>query len=130
MGLEGGRPYPLLRRRSNRTSRRSPWCDSYEEPCPNVRVVAKVDKRYRAYCPPMPAVPASPEHSSRCALAPLELAHEAMGARLHLDYAGPVEGKMILILIDAHSKWIEAVHTSSATSGAVIVDTICTVWDS
>ena len=27
-------------------------------------------------------------------------------ACLHLDYAGSVDGKMILILIDAHSKWI------------------------
>ena len=41
-------------------------------------------------------------------------------ARLHLDYAGPVQGKMILVLIDAHSKWIEAVCTPSATSSAVI----------
>ena len=41
-------------------------------------------------------------------------------ARLHLDYAGPVQGKMILILIDAHSKWIEAICTPSATSSAVI----------
>ena len=41
-------------------------------------------------------------------------------ARLHLDYAGPVQGKMILILIDAHSKWIEAICTLNATSTAVI----------
>ena len=41
-------------------------------------------------------------------------------ARLHLDYAGPVEGKMILIIIDAHSKWIEAICTSNTTSNAVI----------
>ena len=41
-------------------------------------------------------------------------------ARLHLDYAGPVEGKMVLVMIDAHSKWIEAIHTSTATSEAVI----------
>ena len=41
-------------------------------------------------------------------------------ARLHLDYAGPFEGKMILVLIDAHSKWIEAVHTANATSTTVI----------
>lgn len=41
-------------------------------------------------------------------------------ARLHLDYAGPVEGKMVLVIVDAHSKWIEAIHTSTATSGAVI----------
>lgn len=41
-------------------------------------------------------------------------------ARLHLDYAGPVQGKMVLVMIDAHSKWIEAIHTSTATSTAVI----------
>ena len=41
-------------------------------------------------------------------------------ARLHLDYAGPVQGKMYLILIDAHSKWIEAFNTTNATSSAVI----------
>ena len=33
-------------------------------------------------------------------------------ARLHLDYVGPVQGKMYLILIDAHSKWIEAFNTT------------------
>ena len=41
-------------------------------------------------------------------------------ARLHLDYAGPVLGKMYLVLIDAHSKWIEAFCTPTATSAAVI----------
>ncbi len=41
-------------------------------------------------------------------------------ACLHLDYAGPVQGKMILILIDAHSKWIEAICTLNTTSAAVI----------
>ena len=41
-------------------------------------------------------------------------------ARLHLDFAGPVQGKMYLILIDAHSKWIEAFCTPNATSLTVI----------
>ena len=41
-------------------------------------------------------------------------------ARLHLDYAGPIEGKMILVLIDAHSKWIEAMVTPTSTSTVVI----------
>lgn len=41
-------------------------------------------------------------------------------ARLHLDYAGPVEGQMYLIVIDAHSKWIEAYPTTKSTSTAVI----------
>jgi len=41
-------------------------------------------------------------------------------ARLHLDFAGPLKGKMYLIIVDAHSKWIKAINTSSATSTAVI----------
>ena len=36
--------------------------------------------------------------------------------RVHLDYAGPFLGHMFLILIDSHSKWIEAIPTSSSTS--------------
>ena len=41
-------------------------------------------------------------------------------ARLHLDFAGPFEGKNILIVIDAHSKWVEATCTPSTSSSAVI----------
>ena len=40
--------------------------------------------------------------------------------RLHMDFAGPFEGKMILIVIDSHSKWIEAFPTKSSTSATVI----------
>ena len=40
--------------------------------------------------------------------------------RLHLDFAGPFLGKMYLVLIDSHSKWIEAFPTSSATSSVVM----------
>ena len=28
-------------------------------------------------------------------------------SRLHVDYAGPMAGKMFLVVIDAHTKWIE-----------------------
>ena len=41
-------------------------------------------------------------------------------ARLHLDFLGPFEGKNLLIVIDAHSKWIEAVCTPSTSSASVI----------
>ena len=40
--------------------------------------------------------------------------------KIHIDYAGPFLGSMFLIIIDACSKWIEAVPTSSATSAATI----------
>ena len=40
--------------------------------------------------------------------------------RVHVDYAGPILGKMILVIIDAHSKWIETHVVSSATSSVTI----------
>ena len=41
--------------------------------------------------------------------------------RVHIDYAGPFEGKMILVIVDAHSKYIDAhVMTSSTTAAAIL----------
>ena len=37
-------------------------------------------------------------------------------SRLHVDYAGPMDGKMFLVVIDAHSKWIEVSPVSTATA--------------
>ena len=36
--------------------------------------------------------------------------------RLHIDYAGPLLGRMLLVVVDAHSKWIEAEVVEVATS--------------
>ena len=41
-------------------------------------------------------------------------------SRLHLDYAGPVEGRMILVIIDAYSKWIAASVVKSSTTYTTI----------
>lgn len=40
--------------------------------------------------------------------------------RIHIDYAGPIENKWILIMVDAHSKYIEAFLTSSTSSQVTI----------
>ena len=40
--------------------------------------------------------------------------------RIHADFAGPFLGKMFLILIDAHSKWIKVHITASTTSSVTI----------
>lgn len=37
-------------------------------------------------------------------------------SRLHMDYAGPFCGKMFLVVVDAYSKWLEAVLVNAATS--------------
>ena len=40
--------------------------------------------------------------------------------RIHIDYAGPVHNKMLLVVCDAHSKWIEVEPVSSPTSSQTI----------
>ena len=41
--------------------------------------------------------------------------------RVHIDYAGLFMGKMFLLIIDAHSKWLEVHPTTVTTSTATIV---------
>ena len=41
-------------------------------------------------------------------------------SRLHIDYAGPVQGKLILAIVDSYSKWIEAHVVTKATGTATI----------
>ena len=49
-----------------------------------------------------------------------------------LDYAGPFSGKILLITVDAHSKWIEAQVVSSVTSQSTVnyalEDSLCHSW--
>ena len=41
-------------------------------------------------------------------------------SRVHVDYAGPFMGKMFLLIIDAHSKWMDIHCVNSATSSVTI----------
>lgn len=41
-------------------------------------------------------------------------------SRIHIDYAGPFEGKMFLLIIDAHSKWLDIYMTTSSTATTTI----------
>ncbi|XP_024891943.1 uncharacterized protein K02A2.6-like [Temnothorax curvispinosus] len=40
--------------------------------------------------------------------------------RVHIDYAGPVAGAMLLVIVDAYSKWLEVKVTNSSTTGTTI----------
>ena len=40
--------------------------------------------------------------------------------RIHIDFAGPVKGTMLLVVIDAHSKWPEVFTMASTTSTKTI----------
>ena len=41
-------------------------------------------------------------------------------SRVHIDFAGPVEGKMLLVIVDAYSKWLEVFITHSTSTACVI----------
>jgi hypothetical protein len=40
--------------------------------------------------------------------------------RLHIDYAGPFMNRMFLVIVDAHSKWIDVLPTTTSTSAVTI----------
>ena len=41
-------------------------------------------------------------------------------SRVHIDLAGPLYGKMYMIIIDAHSKWPEVFEMTSTTASKTI----------
>ena len=40
--------------------------------------------------------------------------------RIHVDFAGPCQGRMLLVVTDAHSKWPEVFDMKSTTTPATI----------
>lgn len=45
---------------------------------------------------------------------------QAAWSRIHVDYAGPIKGFYILIIVDSYSKWVEAFLTKTITSSFTI----------
>ena len=40
--------------------------------------------------------------------------------RIHVDFAGPFQGAMFMVVVDAHSKWLEVIPMSSTTTEKTI----------
>ena len=40
--------------------------------------------------------------------------------RLHMDYTGPLQDCMFLVIVDAFSKWLEIIPVKNATSSVTI----------
>uniref|UniRef100_A0A1A7YSF0 Gypsy retrotransposon integrase-like protein 1 n=2 Tax=Iconisemion striatum TaxID=60296 RepID=A0A1A7YSF0_9TELE len=45
---------------------------------------------------------------------------ESPWSRIHVDYAGPFLGEMFLVIVDAHSKWLDIYPTKACTSHVTI----------
>ena len=46
---------------------------------------------------------------------------------IHIDYAGPFMGKMFMLVIDAHSKWMEVAIVDTATTQNTI-EHLCSMF--
>ncbi len=45
---------------------------------------------------------------------------EAPWSRLHIDFAGPYMGHMFMVIVDAHSKWLDAHIMGNITASKTI----------
>ena len=61
-------------------------------------------------------------HQKSPPLAPIHSWHwpSTSWSRIHLDFAGPFMGNMFLLIVDSHSKWIDAHIMTSITSRSTI----------
>jgi hypothetical protein len=47
--------------------------------------------------------------------------------RVHVDFLGPINNKMFLIVVDAYSKWVECFDVTSGYGSRVVIDKLCEV---
>lgn len=48
-------------------------------------------------------------------------------SRIHLDYAGPFQSRMFLVIVDSHSKWLE-IHVTHSAASAVTIEKLQTTF--
>ena len=58
--------------------------------------------------------------SGQSLLASLGPAHGSMGKSIHIDFTRPMMGKMLFVVTDVHSKWLEVCVMDSTTNSKTI----------
>lgn len=109
------------------TSWGSSRCYTHEADCSHNGLVDRERRIYWEYCKDLSAVSESPEFTLYCSYTSVDMNLRGIPKlqsatfswpwlRLHADFAGTIQGSMLLIVIDAHSKWIEAHPLTTITS--------------
>lgn len=49
-------------------------------------------------------------------------------SRLHTDFLGPIQGNMFLVIVDAHSKWPEAINMKNNTSASKLIEVFDSIF--
>lgn len=42
--------------------------------------------------------------------------------RLHIDFLGPINGRSYLVVVDAHTKWVEVYDMCSSTTSSAVIE--------
>ena len=109
-----------------RTSSKPHWNCLYEDASKKLCMVAKVIEKMVKSCIPCQETKNAP------AVAPLHPWIWPMRPwqRIHIDFAGPMNGQSFLIVVDLHSKWPEVIEMKSTTATATIKELrrLCNVW--
>ncbi|XP_033739278.1 uncharacterized protein K02A2.6-like [Pecten maximus] len=80
---------------------------------PNMDVdIERKKSGYEACQKVLPNAPKSPANPWRWPSAPWN--------RIHIDFAGPFMSEMFMVVVDAHSKWLDVIRMSSTTTASTI----------
>ena len=107
-----------------RTSPEPPWYCAYDDYSLKLFLVAKTEPGHWAPYQVLFTVsgmrnapPVAPLHAWIWSSKPSQ--------RIHIDFAGLFKGKSFLIIVDAHSKWLEVIEMTSMTSLATMQELRC-----
>ena len=122
MGISSDHTQISERETTAGAAQRPPWSYPDEISCPEFYVVAWSRQGYRASCKSLSILPSCQASSSSCSLHPWVWPSKPW-QRVHLDFAGPFQGCMFLVGVDAYSKWPE-VRVMSVTTASATLDVL------
>ena len=98
------------------TASESPWHRADEGARPQLRLVSKNRPRHREVRPRMQQLPTSANTAVQHTFLSVVMVPARPWQRVHVDFAGPFLGSMLLLLVDARSKWPEVFPMESTTA--------------
>ena len=97
----------------------SPWYDKNERTGKIIHIESNLNEQIEQEVSRCETCRAMRKEPPKAQIHPCSFPTKAW-SRIHIDYAGPVNSAMYLVIVDAYSKFPEGVKMSSTTSKATI----------
>ena len=118
MGVQSGGSKAWTGVNPGRTPLRTSRDFENEEPHLQLCVVAKIRRRHLRESQIVTSLLVASKGACSSPFTSLGVAEQPW-CRVHADYTGSFQGKMFLLLVDAHSKWLEVHMMESSTSATI-----------